>query len=269
LLCLGLKKDTLIDKVKKDIQKSGFPLEIEVTSVLKSFGWEVVNQGFYLDELENKPRTIDMLATKFPKTTATKYFTNANVHLIIECKKSEKPWLFYTTVSKSIPKIIEVLRVKGYTVTSELSRKEYKSSKEFFKEIVNLFSKSHYFSQGSNRECVIPYDPFKEGKGQQIVTAINQVIKSAKYQLKLLSEAYSKINLHPLIIIYPLVVFEGTLLECRLEKTDFEIMEAKYVRYVMQEHPISHIVEIISKDFLEDYLRMLDDEIEIIKPHLT
>jgi len=87
------ERNDLIERVKEDIQKSGFPLEIEVSSILNKFGWEVQNQAFYLDEQEKKSRAIDIIASKFV-AVKSESFTNYNTYLVIECKKSQKPWLF-------------------------------------------------------------------------------------------------------------------------------------------------------------------------------
>ena len=71
-------------------------------------------------------------------------------------------------------------------------------------------------------------------------------------------------KLHPLIIAYPVIVFEGKLLECSLEEGDFKISETRYVRYLIQEGVVNHVIEIVTKDFLKEYLWMVNHEIDVI-----
>lgn len=269
--------DNFIEKVKKDMQKSGFPLEIEVSSILNSSGWDVQNQGFYIDEQENKPRAIDIIASKILAVEASKYFTNFNIYLIIECKKSQKPWLFYTTQS-SLKEHPPILHVKGASESLRLSRVEapkgHEFDPEFAKQVITLASLSHYFSPKQNRDGIIPYEPFTQGEGRQVFTAVNQVIKATKYQLSSLKEVFSIVStelsnmmpeIRPFIIVYPLIVFEGKLLECRLEDGEFEICETGYVRYIKQEAAANHVIEIVSKVFFKEYLKVIGHEIDVIR----
>lgn len=259
--------DKFIKRVKEDMHKSGFPLEIEVSSVLEKFGWNVQNQSFYLDEEENKPRSIDIFASKVLKVVTSKYFDYFNIYLVIECKKNQKPWLFYTTQS-SLKKNLALIYVKGFSDPELAKNKD--NSKELFKLTIDLFSESHYFLPNYNRDGIIPYEPFTDGKGRQIFTALNQVTKAIKYKLESFEHLYTKIpDINPFIVAYPLIIFDGRLLECRLEEGDFKIYETNYVRYMAQEATANYIIEIINKDFLKDYLKMLNHEINVMGNRFT
>lgn len=278
-LYIGLslnERNDFIERVKKDIKKSGLPLEIEVSSILKKFGWDIQNQAFYLDEQENKPRAIDIIASRFV-AVKSEYFTNYNTYLVIECKKSQKPWLFYTTQS-SLRKGRSILNVKGVVLSLALAKEH---TPRFSEQVNSLASKSHYFSPKyyrdkrvyATRDGIIPYEPFRRGQGKQIVTAKNQVLKATKYWLKFLKGIFREIpeissgkipKLHPFIVAYPVIVFEGKLLECRLEEGDFKVSEIEYVRYTIQEAPLTHVIEVVRKDFFKEYLWILKREIDTI-----
>jgi hypothetical protein len=148
-------------------------------------------------------------------------------------------------------------------------------------QIIALASKSHYFSPKyyrdkriyTRRDGIIPYEPFTKGKGKQIVTATNQVLKATRYHLKFLSEIFGEIPkitageippLHPFIVAYPTILFEGRLLECVLEEGVFKISETDYVRYIIQEGPLFNVIEVMTKDFFKEYLWILNREIDAI-----
>jgi hypothetical protein len=85
------EENSLEKRIIKDLEKSGYPLEIYTTSVLESKGWEVINQDGYLDAEEGKWRTIDISAFMRIELPYSSVYRVLHLTLIIECKKSEKP----------------------------------------------------------------------------------------------------------------------------------------------------------------------------------
>jgi len=92
------------DFVKEQISKSGYPLEVEVHSILEP-DWSLTHYAYFLDDEEDKSRLLDIHAfqssLKFNSEKQqldfdTKPFLIA-FNLAIECKRSEKyAWVFYT-----------------------------------------------------------------------------------------------------------------------------------------------------------------------------
>lgn len=85
--------------IKEAIEKSGFPFEMEIASILKKAGWGVRPSVTYWDEDEEKPREIDIEADKSmeqtPEGESIKPYS-LSVALIIECKKTDKfAWVFF------------------------------------------------------------------------------------------------------------------------------------------------------------------------------
>jgi len=89
---------SLIEKIAVDMRRSGFPLEIEVGSQLSNRSWTTRHQAIFRDEDENKPRHIDIVAHKVIDGTFYQ-FNRLNYTIVCECKKSEKPWVFYAPPS--------------------------------------------------------------------------------------------------------------------------------------------------------------------------
>ncbi len=85
--------------IKETIEKSGFPFEMEIASLLKEDGWEVLPSAPYWDEDEEKWREIDIKAYKTADQTldggSIKPYSLC-VALIIECKKTDEfAWVFF------------------------------------------------------------------------------------------------------------------------------------------------------------------------------
>ncbi|MFH1626123.1 MAG: hypothetical protein ABID54_13350 [Pseudomonadota bacterium] len=85
--------------IKQEIERSGFPFEMEITSILKEDGWDVLPSTPYWDEDEGKWREIDIKAYKSieqgPDGENLKPYS-LSVALIIECKKTDDyGWVFF------------------------------------------------------------------------------------------------------------------------------------------------------------------------------
>lgn len=71
---------------EKNIEKTGYVLEFKVSSLLREHGWSVINNKYYLDDVQPTVREIDIVGYK------AKIFSNFTIYtvLIISCKKSEE-----------------------------------------------------------------------------------------------------------------------------------------------------------------------------------
>lgn len=74
--------------ISSEISKTGFVLEHEIAQALKSKGWTVISGKYYVDDNEETPREMDLLAyrvTRFDNDEVELYTT-----LVISCKKSDE-----------------------------------------------------------------------------------------------------------------------------------------------------------------------------------
>jgi hypothetical protein len=83
-----------IEKIKADMEIQGFPLEVNTSKILEAHGWEVTNQSSFLDAEIGRNRTLDIIAEKNVVLDSKWTF---DIWLCVECKKSNKPWVFYST----------------------------------------------------------------------------------------------------------------------------------------------------------------------------
>lgn len=81
--------------IASEIAKTGFVLEHEVAQALKAKGWTVISGKYYVDDNEDTPREMDLIAyrvTRFDGDEVELYTV-----LIISCKKSdENAWALLT-----------------------------------------------------------------------------------------------------------------------------------------------------------------------------
>lgn len=91
------KEESKEEKNKKAINSTGFIVEHQVSQILENNGWSVINNRYYIDDMENKLREIDLLAYKTVNFDKIRYF----FVLVISCKKSETDdWVLITKTYK-------------------------------------------------------------------------------------------------------------------------------------------------------------------------
>ena len=73
------------------LQKQGYPLEMEVASALSKKGLWVRRASYYKDSESDKSREIDVIATE------TEILGMAELHFVVECKASSKPWILFSS----------------------------------------------------------------------------------------------------------------------------------------------------------------------------
>src|ERR1051325_3030545 len=94
-------KKPLEEKIKEDVQLTGFPTEIVSASRMLQRDWHVSHNPSFLDEDENKNREFDIWASK--DKPVAQFPANGlllSICLLAECKKSNHPWVFFTTPEK-------------------------------------------------------------------------------------------------------------------------------------------------------------------------
>ncbi len=88
-------RKTLEDSILDDLQKTGYPTEILTASIMEQHDWGILHNPSYWDTEENQSREFDIQAYRYWPNAGGSVTVGA--YLIVECKKSEAPWVFFTT----------------------------------------------------------------------------------------------------------------------------------------------------------------------------
>jgi len=252
------KKVSLEEKIIKDIEKSGYPLEIYTTSMLETKNWCVINQDGYLDVEEGKWRTVDISAFKRIEIPSSPVYRVLHLTLIIECKNSEKPWVFWTR-DKEGQRLFELLL--AFAMIKLESRPLLHPLR-----VEKMARCLHYYFPQFNKVAFIFYEAFKNGKKEDIFEAKNQVIKALTYKRREISETISKLAFNNIILIfYPLIIFDGPLYELELVNEKPKLNPSQYIQYFTSHgfpEPEMFIIDVVRKDYLHEYLEILENEIK-------
>jgi len=74
------------EKLKELILKSGNNLHTEVADLLKRLGWDVEISNYYYDDTTDKPREIDIIASRNETINYSNPSSDFKVFLFVECK---------------------------------------------------------------------------------------------------------------------------------------------------------------------------------------
>ncbi|MCW4048934.1 MAG: hypothetical protein NWE89_04275 [Candidatus Bathyarchaeota archaeon] len=248
------KRKSLIDKIKSDLEESGYPLEIEVMKELLKNKWLVTPQYHYKDPIEGKERSVDFLCLKGGNIQAKEY-ERFYVNLIIECKKLEdKQWVLFTmndAIGRENPEayIQFVANSRDWMMNFETSL-----------QIDNL----HY-----NKEIPVAlnhYIPFN--KKDSLYEALNQSInglysKKKQVNKELQEHDFPVWNGYNMFV--PIIVADSNLYQYNIASDEISEVDFLYYRTTgMGEIEDSSIVEIMRKDKLNDYLSKLNETIDQI-----
>jgi len=255
----------LEEKIKEELKKSGYPLEVEVTLALESSEWNVLNQEGYIDPETKKWRTIDILATKSIELSGSVY-KKLHLSLAIECKKIEgKPWVFWVRDKKP-------LRIFSPLAASGLIKIESMPSIHPL-HLKNLAGCFHYYSPDFSKVAVISYEPFQKNGKSIIFEAKTQVIKFLSYEREktrnflFWEKARKVIEPQPkttnlISIIYPLIIVAGDLFEMEFIDEELKLTRTDYIQYLTSfgtPSPESYVIDIMRIDFLRKYLDIIEE----------
>lgn len=200
-----MKKNVQLQKtIIDDLLKSGFPLEVFVSNVLIDANWRVDTSPLYIDPDDHITRELDIYSIKiYNKEPRDKIVDIVSLfsHLIIQCKKSSKPWIFFDNAGED-PYWIGFYSFKG-------------EKTDFISALCNQgesidFGEHRYKNVKRHRSFhVFDSEPSKPSK---IYEALVTVCKALEYYKNIYSAGNTA---H---FFTPIIVLDGTLWSASLSK---------------------------------------------------
>lgn len=273
-------KRKLEDYLTEELSRTGYPLEIEISSMFDKTYYLVSNNEYFYDWEEGKAREIDIAAIWSPKKDKKDevILPFRIVHrLVIECKRSDThAWIFLTLPKKSI------LTFEGNCIGFDSIAT--KNALYCFMEGLQDTCKRllHYDSFGriSRTYAEIKYAKPKGQKSRknEIFEAKNQLVKFIAYDIFQFLRRWENYNFDPktnhLIWMYhPTIVFDGKLYEALVENGSMQLLERKHLllstkyspKYI-EEFPntetpdLDYLIDVVRKDYFSDFLKILENE---------
>ena len=250
-----MSKDEKKDIVE-DMEKQGFPLEVKTSEVLEAHDWEVTNQAAYYDSESGKQRTVDIIAEKDLLKNAK--FT-IGLFLVIECKKSTKPWVFYASDFDLNKPEIRRKAVSSSQFFIHTPAHQKKSGEGLLKSINQFLLQNHLMSPIFGRLAHIPFEPFTGGQVRSIHKARMQVCNAILDLERRFTRVHEETKFpYPYgIILIPIIVLDGHLYTYKNKQLNPE----KGLYYYCSYADYAFMIEIVTEDFFDIYLNTIEEQI--------
>lgn len=263
---------TLENHLVEEIKKSGYPLEIEISSFLDK-DYIVFNTQYYFDEDLKQGRDIDIYAIPFLNLDDVADDKLApfglRTEIAIECKKSEThAWVFYTR--PLIPPVSR-LYVGGQYFDTVPQPQSHVSAIEGL-----LFEKNplHYDSFG---KAAIAYQEIKKLRNsgaqnqtrksrREIFEGVNQLVKFICYEIGQSRETSVMPKNFSILLLFPIIVFDGDLFEVTFESGEpkperrMHLLLNTHYRSPYSKKVQSYLVDIVHRTYFSEFLKILESD---------
>lgn len=251
----------LIDKVKKALIDSGFPLEMRIAKILKEDDWAISMGSKYVDFETNVLREFDL--------TASKEVNGVLVHLFIECKKSDNKQLvlYAPTHNRNMTLLINPLRYFPKLRNTDFDLEKKLAS---LWETLPIYDSTIPISNN----IIFTRGEKVEQNNDAFFNSLNGVVKKS---IITGSDGYIETNFRMMffhILIYDGVIFQVT----DSNDSEFEINEVQYGQFKFEYRfkipestssmvadliktsrffSFSNIIEIMHPDFFQTYIESI------------
>lgn len=257
------------DYLTQELSKTGYPLEIEISSMLDG-RHAVWNNEYFFDWEENKAREIDISTIALGGGCSGLNIAPFSIvhRAVIECKKSEThAWIFLTR-----PKQVHAT---GQSI--DFLSIGTKNLWHNFGSITTLCKHWKSFNRAATTYTEIRYQG-KKSKQSEIFEAKNQLIKFIAYDIskflkRLRNRNFDFITNHLAWIYHPIIVFEGKLYEAVVTNGLPQLFERKHLLlystysppYVAEfpntEDPeLRYLIDVVRKDFFAEFIEIMEKD---------
>lgn len=269
------------DYLREQILKSGYPLEVEIHSILER-NWFVTHNAYFLDEEQNKTRLLDMHAVTTPtfkdqdESSAELPNFSALLNLAVECKKSDEyAWIFFT-----VPSYLRLLGYGQYFDHTKAFRQDA-ALDLYFDNPDSLF---HYYSfekvASSFLEVKLEKSSGKRREPREIYEGVSELVKFVSYQIQSHSSSsrrrYEECErttdiwkpMFEIIYYFPVLVYQGQLYEALFEDGRIQLEERnhllleRYYRPPYSQTPLAYRIDIVKSGFFPQFIKIIERDVE-------
>jgi hypothetical protein len=259
------------------IGKTGYLLESRVATKLRAANFRTLTNPAFIDPELNKSREYDINAYKtIPVYKSGEYEIYPT--LICECKNSRYPTIFFMDEEHDFKPLIDEVRVSG--IPSKIwSGNKYVPVQEFLK-----VGNYHHFCKPkvppATQCCTFEktkgvltanygadlYDTFKT-----LMMALEFVIDDDFKNISQWITAHKDNKFMDLSFYYPVVIYQGEIFLGHVSGDDVKIKPRQHIQFNPEFYSryhnevISYHIDVISYDYLPDFLKIMDSEMDIIR----
>jgi hypothetical protein len=246
------REDELLGKLSGWLEQQGYPLEMDVAAAFRAVGFQVLQASYYEDPDEQKPREIDLVATRWAEPEGA----FLSLTYVVECKSSRsKPWILFT---------------EGYSRPAESLSFHHRMGTDLARKLLRRARRRRPVSELAAFSL-----PERLGYGlTQALTsgsdvayaAVTTVSKAARYQMQQTEKTDPEVG--PIFeIVQPAVVIDGRLFEGYLDLAGGRVLKEVQEGTLLSRHPAGGgplLVPIVTRERLDDFALMGKEALDTI-----
>jgi hypothetical protein len=237
-------------KVREWLEKSGYPLEMQVAREFRRAQFRVSQAQFYLDPESHQYREIDVVASRSESVDGR----IIQIQFVVECKVSrDRPWMMFVGEDRPREHFNPVSRIMfgpcnkaGVVLRGVLS-----SAKDLHG--LPLFMDDRQTAYGV-------VQAFKDGREDASFAAVMQVGKAATVLAN--EPLFGGLNLGlkktPATIAFPVIVLDGRLFEAGLDQSGQVVVKETYQCTLVNRNPqlgaALALIPVVAKEALADFV---------------
>src|SRR5258708_15698332 len=218
-----------LPKVVDGIRKSGFVLEYQVTELLRAHKWTVISHKYYIDDVQESAREIDLVAYKIYRHADYVMYTT----LIVSCKKSDNnAWAFLMRDREVPDPNIDWNPVKVWsneTVLRHILSRDWREG--YLRDIATVPILEELFTPSGHLFAFQEIDKMRATvqNDKNIFNATSSLMKAEAYELNRLEKRKKR----PVIYTFNLLsIAETDLVILHFAGKDINAMEAGDARFI-------------------------------------
>ncbi|MDD2599560.1 MAG: hypothetical protein PHO37_10085 [Kiritimatiellae bacterium] len=243
-------------KIISDIKKTGFPTELVVESIFNAREWYVNTHEYFIDSETQKGREIDCTGRFLAFEKKNNKHIKALIHVYVEVKKTEKPWIVFTSPKSKMEKML----------TGQLVATQHISTRDALKSFHEIHPTHTYPRYG--RAVHISFKSDGSTAFSAIVSASKAALEGHRNASK--EEGFYNDESCEAFIYLPIVVVDGELFECQLNnKGEVYIDSVKYLPFRFNykspaySDQYSCHLDIVSLNHFEEYITKIEESIHV------
>jgi hypothetical protein len=221
-------------KVLAWLEKTGFPLEMAAADAFRRASFEVRQSSIYADPETEKGREIDVLASD------PDWIGAVEISFVVECKSSSKPWVVLT----SDDALANYNRFHAFAAMTTSAR-DALIDKSPHLECMPYIERPSEGGYGFRQALLDGADP--------AYTAAMNVIKGCAG----IARVSEKKAYKPLSIVFPVIVVDSPLFECRLQSDgQLALTEVDRSEFLFAAHIPEYVgccIKVVTKRHLAEF----------------
>lgn len=249
--------ESIAEKIRRDIARSGFPLELFVLNVCsrKSTG-RLPNIRYKCD---GELREVDLVTSFETMISRPKHGENIQhtiTCMVIACKKSaEKPWVFFSTPGYP-PRGLSCFTKYCSDFDLHFSKTDEPS---LLYQIRKHLPRIHY-SLASIPVCINYCEAFRRAsKPSDIYGAVDSILSYLNYALR--RELKRRDVMGCVTVFYfPIIVLEGLLFEAQVEGDQIEVQARDHIQLRTLEENGIFVVDVVRKEHFGKFFELIEQD---------